>query len=89
MMSPAFGGYLHDPLVSGGVGRAIAAPLSILMGGAWAGPAVHRQFRLGDPIWTFAPGLTGAGSALWPLAGSAEMMDARVKSAQDVLFMAQ
>jgi steroid 5-alpha reductase family enzyme len=48
---------------------AIAVSLSVLMGIAW----VVRQ-RTGnsgwvDTIWTFAVGLTGAGSALWPVAG--------------------
>lgn len=50
---------------------AIALALSILMAFAW----VVRQ-RTGnsgwvDTIWTFAVGLAGAGSALWPVGGGA------------------
>lgn len=48
---------------------AIAVSLSVLMGIAWV-----EQQRTGnsgwvDTIWTFVVGLTGAGSALWPVAG--------------------
>lgn len=49
---------------------AIALSLSVLMAGAWL-----LQQRTGnsgwvDTIWTFALGLVGAGSALWPVAGA-------------------
>jgi steroid 5-alpha reductase family enzyme len=50
----------------------LAIALAILMAFAW----VVRQ-RTGnsgwvDTIWTFAVGLVGAGSALWPVGGEAE-----------------
>ena len=47
----------------------IAVSLSVLMGIAWV--AQQRTGNSGwvDTIWTFAVGLTGAGSALWPVAG--------------------
>ncbi|SHK25150.1 hypothetical protein SAMN05444159_2826 [Bradyrhizobium lablabi] len=49
----------------------IALSLSILMAIAW--PVQQRTGNSGgvDTIWTFAVGLTGAGSALWPIAGAA------------------
>src|SRR3984893_8494541 len=50
---------------------AIALSLAILMALAWV-----MQQRTGnsgwvDTIWTFSVGLTGAGSALWPIGGAA------------------
>jgi steroid 5-alpha reductase family enzyme len=50
---------------------AIALALSILMAFAWI--AQQRTGNSGwvDTIWTFAVGLVGAGSALWPVAGQA------------------
>ena len=49
---------------------AIALSLAILMALAWV-----MQQRTGnsgwvDTIWTFSVGLTGAGSALWPVGGA-------------------
>src|ERR1700676_5632687 len=49
---------------------AIALSLAILMALAWV-----MQQRTGnsgwvDSIWTFSVGLTGAGSALWPIGGA-------------------
>jgi|ERR1700686_1820336 steroid 5-alpha reductase family enzyme len=49
----------------------IAVSLPILMAMAWM-----LQQRTGnsgwvDTIWTFSVGLTGAGSALWPIGGAA------------------
>jgi steroid 5-alpha reductase family enzyme len=62
---------LHDYLIFGGAGRDRAVPV---------GPDGRRldgaQQRIGnsgwgDTIWTFAVGLAGVGSALWPVAGAA------------------
>ena len=49
----------------------IAVSLAILMAMAW--PVQQRTGNSGwvDTIWTFAVGLTGTGSALWPVGGSA------------------
>ncbi len=49
----------------------IALSLSILMALAWM--AQQRTGNSGwvDTIWTFSVGLTGAGSALWPVEGAA------------------
>jgi steroid 5-alpha reductase family enzyme len=49
----------------------IALSLSILMGSAWMVQQRSGNSGWVDTIWTFAVGLTGAGSALWPIAGSA------------------
>jgi steroid 5-alpha reductase family enzyme len=48
---------------------AIAVSLSILMAIAWAVQQRTGNSGWVDTIWTFAVGLTGAGSALWPVAG--------------------
>jgi steroid 5-alpha reductase family enzyme len=50
---------------------AIAVSLSILMTIAWATQQRTGNSGWVDTIWTFAVGLTGAGSALWPIAGEA------------------
>ena len=49
---------------------AIAVSLSILMTIAWATQQRTGNSGWVDTIWTFAVGLTGAGSALWPVAGA-------------------
>jgi len=48
---------------------AIAVSLSLLMAVAWAVQQRTGNSGWVDTIWTFAVGLTGAGSALWPVAG--------------------
>ena len=50
---------------------AIAVSLSILMTGAWLVQQRTGNSGWVDTIWTFALGLVGAGSALWPVAGAA------------------
>lgn len=50
---------------------AIAASLSILMMAAWLVQQRTGNSGWVDTIWTFAVGLVGAGSALWPIAGAA------------------
>ena len=50
---------------------AIAVSLSILMAGAWVVQQRTGNSGWVDTIWTFALGLVGAGSALWPIAGAA------------------
>src|ERR1700732_4914295 len=50
---------------------AIAVSLSILMTIAWATQQRTGNSGWVDTIWTFAVGLAGAGSALWPVAGAA------------------
>ena len=50
---------------------AIALSLSILMAGAWVVQQRTGNSGWVDTIWTFSLGLVGAGSALWPVAGSA------------------
>jgi steroid 5-alpha reductase family enzyme len=50
---------------------AIAVSLAILMTIAWATQQRTGNSGWVDTIWTFAVGLTGAGSALWPIAGEA------------------
>jgi steroid 5-alpha reductase family enzyme len=50
---------------------AIAVALSVLMAGAWAVQQRTGNSGWVDTIWTFALGLVGAGSALWPVAGGA------------------
>jgi len=50
---------------------AIALSLSVLMAGAWMAQQRTRNSGWVDTIWTFAVGLAGAGSALWPVAGAA------------------
>jgi steroid 5-alpha reductase family enzyme len=50
---------------------AIALSLSLLMAGAWMVQQRTGNSGRVDTIWTFSLGLVGAGSALWPLAGSA------------------
>ena len=50
---------------------AIAVALSILMAGAWAVQQRTGNSGWVDTIWTFALGLVGAGSALWPVGGAA------------------
>jgi steroid 5-alpha reductase family enzyme len=47
---------------------AIAVSLSVLMGIAWVVQQRTGNSGWVDTIWTFAVGLTGAGSALWPVA---------------------
>src|SRR5580700_3195727 len=50
---------------------AIALSLSVLMAGAWTVQQRTGNSGWVDTIWTFAVGLVGAGSALWPIAGAA------------------
>jgi steroid 5-alpha reductase family enzyme len=50
---------------------AIALSLSILMAIAWMVQQRTGNSGWVDTIWTFAIGLTGAGSALWPVADAA------------------
>src|SRR6201999_3340429 len=50
---------------------AIAVSLSILMTGAWLVQQRTGNSGWVDTIWTFAVGLVGAGSALWPVGGAA------------------
>jgi len=63
-------GILHDNSVSRSAGGHRHSALDP-DGGRLGGAAAHRQFRL-DAIWTFSPGLVGAGSALWPVAGTGD-----------------
>src|ERR1700690_4001105 len=49
----------------------IAVALSALMAMAWAVQRRTGNSGWVDTIWTFAVGLVGAGSALWPVAGAA------------------
>ncbi len=49
---------------------AIAVSLSVLMAGAWAVQQRTGNSGWVDTIWTFSLGLTGAASALWPIAGA-------------------
>src|SRR4051794_31057399 len=49
---------------------AIAASLSVLMAGAWAVQQRTGNSGWVDTVWTFSLGLTGAGSALWPVGGA-------------------
>src|ERR1700722_1973211 len=49
---------------------AIALSLSLLMTGAWMVRERTGNSGWVDTIWTFSLGLVGAGSALWPVAGS-------------------
>ena len=51
---------------------AIAIALSILMAGAWVVQQRTGNSGWVDAIWTFSPGLVGAGSALWPVAGTGD-----------------
>jgi steroid 5-alpha reductase family enzyme len=50
---------------------AIAVALSVLMSGAWLVQQRTGNSGWVDTIWTFSLGLTGAASALWPVAGAA------------------
>jgi steroid 5-alpha reductase family enzyme len=50
---------------------AIAVSLSILMAFAWVVRERTGNSGWVDTIWTFAVGLVGAGSALWPVGGEA------------------
>ena len=50
---------------------AIAGSLSVLMAGAWLVQQQTGNSGWVDTIWTFALGLVGAGSALWPVAYAA------------------
>src|SRR6201995_1821195 len=50
---------------------AIALSLCVLMAGAWAVQQPTGNSGWVDTIWTFAVGLVGAGSALWPVGGAA------------------
>src|SRR5882762_3245338 len=49
----------------------IALSLSILMALAWMVQRRTGNSGWVDTIWTFAVGLVGAGSALWPIGGTA------------------
>jgi steroid 5-alpha reductase family enzyme len=49
----------------------IAVSLSVLMTIAWAVQQRTGNSGWVDTIWTFAVGLVGAGSALWPVGGAA------------------
>jgi steroid 5-alpha reductase family enzyme len=48
----------------------IAVSLSVLMTIAWAVRQRTGNSGWVDTIWTFAVGLVGAGSALWPIGGA-------------------
>jgi len=50
---------------------AIALSLSVLMAGAWMVQQRTGNSGWVDTIWTFAVGLVGAGSALWPVGDEA------------------
>src|SRR5215813_10841427 len=50
---------------------AIAVSLCVLMALAWVVQQRTGNSGWVDTIWTFAVGLVGAGSALWPVAGAA------------------
>jgi steroid 5-alpha reductase family enzyme len=50
---------------------AIALSLSVLMAGAWMVQQRTGNSGWVDTIWTFAVGLVGAGSALWPVTDAA------------------
>ncbi len=50
---------------------AIALSLSLLMALAWTVQQRTGNSGWVDTTWTFSVGLTGAGSALWPIAGAA------------------
>jgi steroid 5-alpha reductase family enzyme len=50
---------------------AISVALSVLMAGAWAVQQRTGNSGWVDTIWTFSLGLVGAGSALWPVGGTA------------------
>jgi steroid 5-alpha reductase family enzyme len=50
---------------------AIAVALSVLMAGAWAVQQRTGNSGWVDTVWTFSLGLVGAGSALWPVGGTA------------------
>jgi steroid 5-alpha reductase family enzyme len=50
---------------------ATALSLSVLMAGAWMVQQRTGNSGWVDTIWTFAVGLVGAGSALWPVADAA------------------
>ena len=50
---------------------AIALSLSVLMAGAWVVQQRTGNSGWVDTIWTFSLGLVGAGSALWPIGGTA------------------
>jgi steroid 5-alpha reductase family enzyme len=50
---------------------AIAVALSVLMAVAWMVQQRTGNSGWVDTIWTFSLGLTGAGSALWPVGGAA------------------
>ncbi len=56
--------YLHLEALA-----AIAVSLSVLMTIAWAVQQRTGNSGWVDTIWTFAVGLTGVGSALWPIGG--------------------
>src|SRR5579871_1435764 len=49
---------------------AIAVALSVLMALAWVVQQRSGNSGWVDTIWTFAVGLVGAGSALWPVGGA-------------------
>jgi steroid 5-alpha reductase family enzyme len=49
---------------------AIALSLCVLMASAWVVQQRTGNSGWVDTIWTFAVGLVGAGSALWPIAGA-------------------
>src|ERR1700688_2809377 len=49
----------------------IAVSLSLLMAIAWVVQRRTGNSGWVDTIWTFSVGLTGAGSALWPIGGAA------------------
>src|SRR3984957_4824223 len=48
----------------------IAVSLAVLMTSAWAVQQRSGNSGWVDTIWTFAVGLVGAGSALWPIGGA-------------------
>src|ERR1700761_8952728 len=50
---------------------AVAVALSVLMNGAWLVQPRTGNSGWVDTIWTFSLGLTGAASALWPIADTA------------------
>jgi steroid 5-alpha reductase family enzyme len=61
---------------------AIAFSLSILIAGAWIVQQRTGNSGWVDTISTFSLGLVGAGSALWPLAGSVGWVRRLVRRSQ-------
>ncbi len=68
---PVAGRGLHMTIVYLWALLAIALSLCVLMALAWLVQQRTGNSGWVDTIWTFAVGLVGAGSALWPIAGAA------------------